>query len=295
MNRLLLSIILIFASGPALAAVQEAEARVPDFVYNRSQSDIDVVDRFVWKTLELALERTRGRYGDYRLGSVPSMPTHRRAYALEHGLGGVTVGWFSDNPEREKSLVPVRIPVDRGLGGYRLLLIEAKAQPRFSAVAKADDLAAFRFGLLPWWDDAVVMRRAGLTVVGGETYEGLFQMLAAHRFDALSRNAREVVPEYERLKERTPGLVIEKHLLLHYPLPSYFWFRDDEQGRRRAERVRAGLEQMVADGTLKKRFDAEFGASLAKLDLAHRRVIELPNPLLDAGALPTDPDLWYRP
>ena len=162
MNRLLLSICLILASGSAGAAAEEAGPRVMSFVYNRNQADIDGVDRYVWKLLDLALQRTRKRYGDYRLASVPTMPTHRRAYALEHGLEGVTVGLFSDNPEREKSLVPVRIPVDRGLTGYRLLLIQSAEQPLFSAVTGPADLQKFRFGLLPWWDDDAVMRRAGL-------------------------------------------------------------------------------------------------------------------------------------
>lgn len=288
MKRWLLSILLVLASGPAGAVADS-------FVYNRNQGELDGVDRYVWKVLDIALQRTRGRYGDYRLASVPTMPTHRRAYALEHGVDGITVALFADNPEREKALVPVRIPVDRGLTGYRLLLIHAADQKRFSAVANPAGLEKFRFGLLPWWDDAAVMKRAGLPVVPGGTYDGLFQMLAAHRFDALSRSAREVLPEYEHMKAALPDLAVERHLVLHYPMPVYFWFRDDEEGRRRADRVKVGLEQMVADGTLKKMFDAEFGSALAKLDLAHRLVIELPNPLLDAKLVPEDPTLWYRP
>lgn len=288
MKRWLLPILLILAGGPAGAAVDS-------FVYNRNQASLDGVDRYVWKVLDVALQRTRERYGDYRLTSVPTMPTHRRAYALEHGVDGITVGLFTDNPEREKTLVPVRIPVDRGLSGYRLLLIHAAEQKRFSAVANITELEQFRFGLLPWWDDAAVMKRSNLPVVPGGTYDGLFQMLAANRFDALSRSAREVLPEYEHMKAALPDLAVEKHLVLHYPMPMYFWFRDDEQGHRRADRVKAGLEQMVADGTLKKMFDAEFGPGLARLDLAHRLVIELPNPLLDAKLVPEDSMLWYRP
>jgi hypothetical protein len=59
--------------------------------------------------------------------------------------------------------------------------------------------------------------------------------------------------------------------------------------------VKTGLERMVADGTLRKMFDAEFGPALAKLDLAHRLVIDLPNPQLAGYALPSDPELWYHP
>lgn len=288
MLRLFLALVLILAGGAAGAAPES-------FVYNRNQAELDGIDHYVWKVLETALRRTRKSYGEYRLSSIPAMPTQRRAYALEHGAEGVTVALFSDNPEREKNLVPVRIPVDLGLSGYRLLLIHAADQPRFSAVTGLPDLEKFHFGLLPWWDDAVVMKRADVPTVAGVSYDGLFQMLAAHRFDALTRSAREVLPEYEHRKSGLADLAIERHLVLHYPMPVYFWFRDDEQGRRRAARVKAGLEGMVADGTLKRMFDAEFGPRLAKLGLAHRRVIELPNPLLDASLVPSDPELWYHP
>ena len=294
MNRWVLLVVMILASGAA-RAVEEPGRQAMSFTYNRNQSGIAGVDRYVWQVLDLALQRTRGEYGDYRLDSVMSMPTDRRVYALAHGLEGVTVCLFTDNPDREKLLVPVRIPVDRGLLGYRVLLIPAEQQARFAAVSSLADLASVRFGLLPWWDDATVMRRAGFEVVPGDNYKGLFQMLAARRFDALSRGAREVLPEYDLLKSAMPDLVVERHLALHYPMPTYFWFRDDDAGRRRAARVKAGLQRMVADGTLKRLFDQEYGSALAQLDLAHRLILELPNPLLDGAEIPRDPEFWFRP
>jgi hypothetical protein len=296
MNRWLLSILLILAGAPAGAAVEDAAGQQPmTYVYNRSLSSSDEADHYIWNLLDTALRRTRPDYGDYQLLSAPPMPTERRAYVVANGLEGVNVAILDPNPGREEHLLPVRIPLDRGLLGYRVLLIDAEDQPRFSAVAKTADLADFRFGLLPWWDDATIMRAVGFQVIPGASYEGLFQMLAARRFDAFSRGVGEVLAEYKDRKPSMPSLAVERHLLFHYPMPIYFWFRDDEAGRRRAERVRAGLEQMVADGTLKKMFDAEFGPSLAQLDLAHRLVIELPNPLLDPALLPADPVLWFRP
>jgi hypothetical protein len=278
--------------GPAVPAKADP---VMTYVHNRSQSAFSDADEYLWSVLDVALQRTRSDYGDYRLLSAMPMPTDRRVYAVANGLEGVNVGVFSANLGREEHLLPVRIPADLGILGYRVLLIDAKDQDRFSAVAKPADLAAFRFGLLPWWDDATIMRRVGYQVVAGASYEGLFQMLAAHRFDALSRSVGEVLAEYDGRKSMMPDLALEQHLLFHYPMPAYFWFRDDAEGRLRAERVKAGLTRMIADGTLKKMFDAEFGPVLARLDLTHRLVIELPNPLLDTSLLPQDPELWYRP
>jgi ABC-type amino acid transport substrate-binding protein len=139
------------------------------------------------------------------------------------------------------------------------------------------------------------MRAAGLTVIPGESHDGLFHMLGAGRFDAFSRGVAEIIPDYERASRLVPGLAIEPHLLLHYPLPLYFWFAPDEAGRHRAARVEAGLREMLADGTLQKMYGEEYAALTVRLNLAQRQVIELPNPQLDGRDHLDDTLLWGRP
>jgi hypothetical protein len=52
---------------------------------------------------------------------------------------------------------------------------------------------------------------------------------------------------------------------------------------------------MVADGSLEKMWMTTFSATLEKYDLAHRTLIELPNPLLSPHDPVKDPRYWYRP
>jgi hypothetical protein len=120
-------------------------------------------------------------------------------------------------------------------------------------------------------------------------------MLAAGRFDALSRGAGEIEHDLDERRKELPGIVVERSLVLHYPLPVYFWFRADEEGKALAERVGLGLRQMVADGSLDGLFHQEFDPILASLDLAHRHIIELKNPLLSADEPLADSSLWYKP
>jgi len=51
----------------------------------------------------------------------------------------------------------------------------------------------------------------------------------------------------------------------------------------------------MADGSFDALFHEEFDPLLAPLDLAHRRIIELGNPLLPADEPLGDKSLWYRP
>jgi ABC-type amino acid transport substrate-binding protein len=279
----------------AFSAASAPADPVMTYIYHRDEGDIDVRNQYIWRMLRGALEHTRATWGDYVL--EPSIAIHekRRIYVLEHNEAGINVSLFPAQRGLDDRLVPVRIPVDRGLLGYRVLLIRDSDQAIFSAVRSLEDLKKIRFGLLSAWEDVPIMQNAGLTVVSGSSYEGLFRMLSAGRFDALSRSASEVLQEVEERGKDLPGVSIEKRLLLHYPMPAYFWFPNTEDGRRRAERVRVGLNEMIKDGSLRGQFDQEFGPQIKQLDLDHRLVLELSNPLLGGNDPLSDSSLWYRP
>jgi hypothetical protein len=294
MARLFLLVAVLWAGCSAVAPAQEL------FVHVASQVEGGGADNapdtvYVWRVLRAALERTRPAYGNFRLEEVASMPYRRQIRALADQDSALNVGVFAADAELGRELFPVRIPIDRGLLGYRVLLVRQADLAKFSHISSLADLKPIRFGLMPVWSDGAVMRAAGLTVVPGDSHDGLFRMLAVGRFDAFSRGVAEILPDEERARRSIPGLAVEPHLLLHYPLPLYFWFSLDDAGRRRAARVEAGLRDMVADGTLQKMYSEEYAALFGRLGLDHRLVIELPNPLLGDNDPLADESLWYRP
>lgn len=289
MVRLFLLAVLLWAGCSSGAEPVEA------FIYAGAQSSEGLDNSYFWRVLRAALDHAGPAYGRYRLEAGPPMPALRQIRALARAGTPLTIGLFTANAGLSRELVPVRIPVDRGLLGYRVLLVRDGDLDRFAGISSLAELRPLRFGLMPTWDDGPVMRAAGLTVAPGESYEGLFRMLAAGRFDAFSRGVPEILAEYDRARRQVPGLAVEPHLLLHYPLPVYFWFSPDEAGRRRAARVEAGLRAMQADGSLRKMFEAEYAALETRLDLSRRKVIELPNPLLDGRDPLGEAGLWFRP
>jgi len=265
------------------------------YIYYRDVGDIELRNQYFWRMLQAALEQTRDRWGDYVLEPSIGMNEKRRIHVLENNERSINVSMFPSQRGLDDKLVPVRIPIDRGMLGYRVFLIRQSEQPQFDTVKSLEDLKKFSFGLLDGWEDVPIMRSAGFTVIAGSSYEGLFKMLSAGRFDAFNRSSNEVVQEYDVRKKDLPGVVIEKHLLLHYTMPAYFWFPNTEEGRNRAERVRTGLAEMIQNGRFQALFDQEFGQIIKRLDMDHRMVIELPNPLLGEEDPLADPALWYRP
>ena len=285
--------ILLFLTFLLCGAVSAAEPMA--YIFHHDESEMDVRNEYVWRVMRAALDRTIPTYGPYKMAPSMYMNEARRIFALEHDSGEITLSMFPARADLDGKLIPVRIPVDLGLLGYRVLLIREGEQPRFDKVNSLTELAGVTFGLGQGWDDVGVMQNAGLKIVQGGTYEGLFRMLAAGRFDAFSRSASEVVQEVEKRHALLPNLVIEKHLVLHYPLPAYFWFAKTEHGKRLADRLQTGLNAMVDDGSLRAMFEQNFGPYLAQLDLAHRKVIELPNPFLGPYEPLNDSRLWYHP
>jgi len=281
---------------PRLAWAAGATSTI-SYVRAASASDIDAHASFGWDVLAAVLERTRATHGDYTLTVSPDPAQALRfRHATQSSDVQVNTVILTVSPAWNDVLLPVRIPFQRGLLGYRLLLVHRADLDRFARIKSLVDLRQVTFGSVQHWVDTTILQKAGLPVVTGSTYDGLLKMMQAHRFETLTHGVHEIEAEMAKIEQDPANdIVVEPHLLLHYFLPVYFWFSKDREGQRRAERVNAGLTAMVADGSLEKMFNARFGAVIAKYELAKRTLIELSDPVLRPEDPIGDARLWYRP
>jgi hypothetical protein len=264
------------------------------YLHNAPESPLDRRYEYHWKILETALEKTRAKYGPYVLATADPMSEKRQAFELEHATGALTVMYLGTTPAMERTLLPVRIPVDRNLGGYCVLLIRRERLPDFAGIDGLAGLQAFRFGLGLDWIDVGILRASGLRVVTGSSYEGLFDMLNNGRFDVFLRGAIEVIDELKPRQARFPDLTIEPGLILYYPMPMYFWFSKTAEGRMLALRAEEGMRTMIADGTYDRIFAEYQDEKIRSLDLKHRRIIRIPNPELGPETPFADQRLWFN-
>ncbi|MFC0169214.1 hypothetical protein ACFFKC_14105 [Pseudoduganella danionis] len=249
-----------------------------------------------WAVLRMAMEKTRPAYGSYRLHqSDVAMSPQRVLQEMSAPQGRVNVFVRATSSELEQRYLPIRLPVDRGLLGYRLLLIRADDQARFAKVRTLDDLRHLRAGLGKGWADVNIFEAAGVEVVEGSNYEGLFGMLEAQRFDFYSRSADEALREFDERRTSHPGLAIESTLLLQYPLPRYFFVRRDAAGEKLARRIADGMEIMLKDGSLNALFQQHKGRLIKKTALFKRRLIKLPNPDLSPQTPLARSEWWINP
>jgi len=271
-----------------------ARAQVMTYFYHAPESSLDIRYLYHWEILRTALERTTPKWGAYRMVPSGFMTERRQAFELKNATGKLTVMYLSTTPDFEQHLIPIRIPVDKNLGGYCVFLIRRDEQHRFAAVRSVDDLRRFSYGLGLGWIDVEILKANGFRVITGSSYDGLFEMLVNKRFDVFLRAATEVLDEYGKRKESLP-LVIEDSLILYYPMPMYFWFPKTDEGRRLAARAEEGMRMMIADGTYDRIFDSYQRQKIERLRLKDRRIFRIANPFLGPETPFADKRLWFDP
>lgn len=241
------------------------------------------------RLLALALAKAGGNYQPEPAQVV--MNRSRAVLELARGSPFIDVLWATTSREREQQLLPVRLPIDRGLLGWRLALLPKAAPDRLKDVRSLDQLKQLVAGQGHDWTDLEILRANGLTVEGVSTYGGLFRMLAAGRIDYLPRGITELGREAGLWREA--DLVVDRHIALHYPAAAYFFVSPKRPEL--AEALHTGLERAMKDGSFAALFREVHEPELQSAHVARRRVFELHNPLLPPETPLHRPELWWRP
>jgi hypothetical protein len=284
--RLALLIVFAFVALPVEAFATDRVITNPKLSKNDARFDYPLL------LIRSAMERTEARYGTFTIERFSSPLTRARALK-ELGVGNVTVFVAPTRPAWEAAAIPIRIPIRKGILGYKLLLIHQDDQARFNNVRTLDDLKTLRLGSGSQWSSSAAYRKLGFKVYGGSKYEPLFGMLAARRFDYFPRGVNEVFAEMEARKDSHKTLVVAAGLAVYIPQPSYFFV--SPKYPQLAKRLQTGLEAMQADGTLERLFWQYHRSAIEKADLKNRRIIKMENRNLPLGTPFEKSHLWFDP
>ena len=287
----------IAAAGLVVACGAIARAQTAPMVYIHDAPESSLDDRYLyeWEILHTALEKTRAKWGPYRMFPAEEMSEIRQRYELEHNTGKITVMYLGTTPGLERNLIAIHIPVDKDLEGYNVFLIRKDEQSRFDHVKSLDDLRQFTCGLGLGWIDVRILEANHFKVVTGSNYDGLFEMLVNKRFDVLLRSVVEVLDEFDERTLKLRDMRIESSVILFYPMPMYFWFAKTDEGRRLAQRAEEGMRMMIADGTFDRIFDDYESWKIVRLRLKERTIFRIPNPMLGPETPFADKKLWFDP
>lgn len=283
-RRRLLTLPLLM-TAPSLRAQPLEPVRLP-----RHISMPDPQMAYVRRLVDLGLARAGAR-AEVQTVEL-EMTQGRSLIELATGRGPVDLMWTVTDQQRESSgLLPVRIPIDRGMMGWRVLLVRRTELPRWRRVRGLADLGGRVGGQGHDWPDTAILRANGLQVGTSSSYEALFRMLAAGRIDYFPRAILEV--DAELASGRHPDLAIVPDLMLHYPAAAYFFVSPARPEL--AAALRSGLDAAATDGSFQRLHREYHGAVLKAHPVSPERVVRLNNPLLPPDTPLGRRELWLQP
>jgi len=228
--------------------------------------------------LKLALESSKEEFGEYQLKKAVQPMFQGRAIVEIKYNRNLSVTWTMTSKAREQELNPIRIPILRGLGGYRIFLIKQGQQEKFSQIHNTKQLKKLFAGQGHDWPDSAVLVDNGFRLITGPGHSTLFNMLQHGRFDYMPRALHEPWNEVGLFQ----GLQVESSLALHYPSPYYFFVSKDNLKLK--NRIEKGLINAEKNGNFKRLFDSHPVTKdmLASAKLGQRKVFTLKNSFMSS-------------
>ncbi|WP_395949155.1 MULTISPECIES: hypothetical protein [Aeromonas] len=254
---------------PLLAQAQTLTVKVP----SRPINDLD--SEYQLKLLELALDRAGQPY------KLERVDLNLNQFTLQQELRKgktINVFWMGTSSALESALIPVPIPLFRGLEGLRLSFIHSDAQEKFNQVNTLADLKQLKAAQGVGWADNKILEQAGIATYAGR-YSNLFRLINdGDKLDFFPRGLVEIFAERRELAAQYPNLAIEQHLLIRYPFAEFFFV--SPEAPKLAKALQSGLERAYADGSFMTFFheNPRIREALASANLEQRVTISLPNP-----------------
>lgn len=240
---------------------------------------------YEWQVLELLLDKTLGSHGPYRLEPAELVSQNRGFLQLRDGAVDVLSSMSSR--EREQNSLPLRFCLYRGLLGVRLPIALASRQQSLETVSTLAEAKALRLAQVTDWPDAQVLADNGWSVEHLSKLSLFPEMLRRQRIDLFALGALEVYP----IVDAWPDLVVLNQWLIAYP--SAFYFFVSPRRPELAQRLLAGWNLALADGSFLALFERGPGAMLKRARLQDRRWLILRNPQLPAQTPLQDSRLWH--
>lgn len=276
---ILLSVICLLAARPALAG----ESLLVKYLGNNTSS---ISEEYYLDVINCALKATESTYGPYQLVFIEEQISSERKHDLLVVGDKVNVDRLVGFPHQKgprEGLIRIGLPVLNGFMGYRILLIRAEDQPRFSSIKTLGELRKLPMGFGKGWEGHVY-KYNGFSVAEPLNMTLLLKMLAGKRYHFVPLSVVEIDDHYKIDSKQVDNLVPEQTLLIYMPLPVYFYVSPEQPVL--ADRLTLGLKYLQENGQLDKIFKVHFGERLKRLGLSKRILIELSNPD-DDGSLGT--------
>lgn len=248
-------------------------------------------DSFELGLLALILQKVKGSHtitiahGEYTQARIIK--------ELKEDSGKINLYWMGTSAALEKDLLPIRIPIYRGLLGHRIFIINRNSQILFDDVKTLSDLQKYSgvqgFG----WSDIDILEYSGLKQHPAK-YRNIFNMInQGGRIDYFSRAVTEAFSEVSARKDRLVNLAVENNVLLVYPFALFFF--TSHANTELAEIITQGFKVAYQDGSFNRYFynHPSIKKVIAQANMDKRVKIEIANPFITPETNAISDEYWH--
>lgn len=271
----------IFISQPSWAAVWTV-------TYPRPEFEDDSRNEFPVALLELALQKTGVRYE--LKASDSTMRQSRALKRLEDNLE-INILWSMTDSQRELQLKPIRIPITRGLIGWRVFLTHKNSPFLHAKINDLSDLLKYSPVQGIGWPDTKILQANGFNVVTARDYVEATEILNNKLADFFPRSVIEVLPELKN--QYSTDFRLRNDIVINYPTAFYFFTNNSNLTLSRL--VETGLTLAIEDGSYDELFMQHYGETLELLDIKNATYYKLENPNLPPLTPIENQRYWYFP
>lgn len=265
-------------------------AHAQDVYIARPKSERDPRQEYVFELLNYALNY-RSNAASINVRYSEHIHSRKRLHQLMLEGRKVDIQATATRIDWEESLIPIRVPIFKGLLGYRVFLINEDNQPTFSGIKELEQLKKMQAILGAQWSITPVWEAHNFKTIKNGDYDSLFKIIHFKRADYFPRGMNEVTQELTNYQPKYPKLAIERKLAVYMPLPMYFFVTPHKPEL--AERLKTNLEAMIESGDFDRQFNAEYQEVMNQLAMNQRRTFYLTNPHLPDATPLNRKELWY--
>ncbi len=251
-----------------------------------NRSGLDVRDDYPIRLLKAALTHAKV---DFELTRSSRPMTQGRAIRQIKSREEINLMWTMTSTERESEMLPIRIPIFKGLIGWRIFLIHEDNQAIFDKIKTEEELRSLVLVQGHDWPDLDIVRANNFRASQSAQYDALFEMLVKKRVHYFPRSVREIWEEYNQRRELK--IAVEEKWAMRYPTAAYYFVNKEDVEL--AKTIEKSLRAIISDGKFDQIFLAEHKQYLEKAQFSKRKVVSLENPLLPPSTPVNDKSLWY--
>lgn len=291
MKLWLLCSVLIVCFTSTKGVADEASVQLTkrlDVYYPKPEREHKVDSWYPLVLLKFALEHSEF---EHTLQESVNMVQSRSLKELVEGQL-VNVVWSMTSIEREQDLLPIRIPIYKGLYGLRLLFTTQDKLEKFSNINDVTALSKIDFIQGHDWPDTAILIDNGFEVSTSTSYDALFSMLNKGRGDAFPRSILETEWELKQLGSKT-NISVVPNIAIKYPAAIYYFVNPKRPDIHKA--ISLGLQRMHENGKFDELFNRYFTEAIQNAKLEQKTIIPITNKHMSELTPLNNRALWFEP